>query len=383
MKNKYFLLCIMLLPWVLSAQIVNIPDANFKFALVNYEVVDTDNDGVPDSDVDTNNDGEIQVSEALATESLYPRGSAIFSMDGIEAFTNLKILNCSQNAISELDLSQNPDLEALACFFNNLSELDLTTSPKLKRVECDFNDLTTLDLSQNVELERIRFAYNNLTTIDLSQNLLLERLDGDSNNLIEIDVSLNTSLTSVSLDKNELTSLDLSQNTLLDFLDVNNNPLEELDLSQNTMLTKFWCFNSGLTSLNVQNGNNTDFAIFNVGGNPNLTCIQVDDVVFANNQTNWVKDEIANYSENCLLGVEDISVSNMQIYPNPTSGVINISNLENVNFEQMDVYDMRGRLLIRKQQVSPRIDLSNLPKGVFFIQFSSENGTFTKKVVKG
>ncbi len=46
------------------AQIVNIPDANFKNALVNTNCVDIDGDGIGDIDADTNNDGEIQVSEA-------------------------------------------------------------------------------------------------------------------------------------------------------------------------------------------------------------------------------------------------------------------------------------------------------------------------------
>ena len=53
---------VLLLSLQAHSQIVNIPDANFKYELVNGGVADLGN-GVWE-DVDTNNDGEIQVIEA-------------------------------------------------------------------------------------------------------------------------------------------------------------------------------------------------------------------------------------------------------------------------------------------------------------------------------
>ena len=69
------LLIIALLSYNLStSQIVNIPDPRFKNALVNWAVVDTDSNGVADSDIDTNDDGEIQVSEAEVVDNLFIGG---------------------------------------------------------------------------------------------------------------------------------------------------------------------------------------------------------------------------------------------------------------------------------------------------------------------
>ena len=48
-----------------------IPDVNFKNALVNTNSVDTNGDGQGDSNADTNNDGEIQLSEASAIIRLH------------------------------------------------------------------------------------------------------------------------------------------------------------------------------------------------------------------------------------------------------------------------------------------------------------------------
>ncbi len=75
------------------AQMVNIPDSAFKFALVNLPVVDTTGNGLPDSDVDTNDDGEIQVTEAEATQNLRFSNFGIESLEGIQSFINLYKLN--------------------------------------------------------------------------------------------------------------------------------------------------------------------------------------------------------------------------------------------------------------------------------------------------
>ncbi len=77
MKTLLPLITILLFALFVNAQVVNIPDANFKAALVD------------DLSINTNGDGEIQVSEALATTNINVRDSHITDLSGIEAFTNL------------------------------------------------------------------------------------------------------------------------------------------------------------------------------------------------------------------------------------------------------------------------------------------------------
>lgn len=77
----------------IPAGIVNIPDANFKAKLIQLGV-------------DTNNDGEIQYSEAaLKTGTLYVSGSNITDLTGLEAFVNITGLNCNGNNLTEVDVS--------------------------------------------------------------------------------------------------------------------------------------------------------------------------------------------------------------------------------------------------------------------------------------
>ena len=91
MKNVLlFLLCITM--YDLAAQIVDIPDPAFKAVLIE--------DGV-----DTNGDGEIQVSEADSVYSIVLNDENIESLIGIKEFSNLLALQCRKLSIQELDVS--------------------------------------------------------------------------------------------------------------------------------------------------------------------------------------------------------------------------------------------------------------------------------------
>jgi Leucine-rich repeat (LRR) protein len=94
-----------------SAQIIDFPDANFKNALVNSKCVDTDNDWNEDSDVDLNNDGEIDLDEAMKVTNLDVARNQISNLEGIGNFRNLKTLNCSDNSLLSLNVSELKNLE--------------------------------------------------------------------------------------------------------------------------------------------------------------------------------------------------------------------------------------------------------------------------------
>jgi hypothetical protein len=82
-----------------------------------------------------------------------------------------------------------------------------------------------------------------------------------------------------------------------------NNQLTSLDVSQNSALTLLDCRNNQLTSLDVRNGNNINidhlsYPGFKTENNPNLTCIDVDDVNYST--TNWTDIDPQHYfSTNC------------------------------------------------------------------------------------
>ena len=85
---------------------------------------------------------------------------------------------------------------------------------------------------------------------------------------------------------NQLTSLDLSQNIYIDELECSFNQITYLDLSNNTELTKIYIDDNQLTYLDLRNGNNSNIIDFYASYNPNLTCINVDNVAWST--SNWL-----------------------------------------------------------------------------------------------
>ena len=116
---------------------------------------------------------------------------------------------------------------------------------------------------------------------------------------------------------NNLTSLDVSNNSNLTHLHCGMNEIKNLNLSANHALTWLHCQANQLTCLNVKNGNNHNFTVFWAEFNDSLTCIEVDDSSFCNNDVIWYggKDIGAYFGEDCNnecsglppLGLEEIT----------------------------------------------------------------------------
>ncbi len=159
MKKKLFFSGLLLsFLGLTQAQVINIPDANFKQALVNG------------NNVDTNGDGEIDVSEAEAITYLNVANSNITSLEGIDYFKNLESFGFTGNNVSTLsDLSNLTALVTLDCSWNPLTSLDVSKLPSLIMLECNYTQITSLDVSTNTQLNHL-WAYSNpqLTFIDMN-----------------------------------------------------------------------------------------------------------------------------------------------------------------------------------------------------------------------
>jgi Leucine-rich repeat (LRR) protein len=273
MKALILLLTILLVPFLLRAQIVHIPDANFKAALVG------------NSSINTNGDDEIQVSEAEAYDgTIDVDDQGIADMTGLEAFVNLTRLECSYNQLTNLDVSANTLLERLDCVGNQLTSLDVSANAALTTLRCSSNQLTGLDVSANTALTTLRCSNNQLTSLDISAN---------------------TALTYLDCDNNQLTSLDVRANTLLERLYCGRNQLTSLDVSSNSSLSQLTCSSNQLNSLNLRNGNNKRLTDMYASSNPSLGCIAVSDLAFA--EANWTNiDEGVIFSEGgCNVYIPD------------------------------------------------------------------------------
>ena len=85
--------------------------------------------------------------------------------------TELYILTCSSNSLTDLEVSGLSWLSTLNCSFNNLTELNLSGTTFLNSLDCSSNrlsslDLTDIDLLSAVNCKNNRLPFSSLATFD-------------------------------------------------------------------------------------------------------------------------------------------------------------------------------------------------------------------------
>ncbi|WP_310378835.1 glycosyl hydrolase [Flavobacterium sp.] len=69
------------------------------------------------------------------------------------------------------------------------------------------------------------------------------------------------------------------------------------------------------------------------------------------------------------LGIDELSSNKFTIYPNPTSNILHISGINEVDF--LEILDLNGKQLIKKTSANS-VDISNLSKGVYFLKLNNK-----------
>lgn len=238
----------------------NFPDPNFRKYIKTYKAGGRD---------------VLTVEEQRKVESIEVKGWNISNLKGIEAFPNLKELNCENNSIQKLDLRQNPELEKLICNKNQLTQLDLSKNPNIYFLNCSWNQLEQLDVSHLKDLVTLDCSHNDLEQLDVKNSKSLVALNCSANQLTELDVDVThkPNLERVECQNNQLTSLILGQNKLLKKLNCANNQLTQLNLNNMNSLKELKCQNNQLTALDVSSSPNLTTLVLK---NNHLTSLNLD-----------------------------------------------------------------------------------------------------------
>ncbi|MBO4460183.1 MAG: S-layer homology domain-containing protein [Clostridiales bacterium] len=216
----------------------NFPDENFrKFVSKSF---------------DTDKNGNLSSSEIKAVDEITCGVEEIKSLKGIEFFTDVELIYCVGNELSELDLSNNTKLKRLFCYDNRLMELDLSGNPELTQLACANNRLTSLDLEKNTKLDDLNCAENELGKLDVSKNTSLTAINCRKCGLEALDLSKNVKLEYVDCMDNAIKELDLTQNAKLNTLYANSNKLTSIDLSGLTKLYIVWLEDNQLKTLDIE-----------------------------------------------------------------------------------------------------------------------------------
>lgn len=80
-----------------------------------------------------------------------------------------------------------------------------------------------------------------------------------------------------------------------------------------------------------------------------------------------------------------VASTQFSVFPNPTTGVINIANADNALVNGVEIVDINGRTVktVKFDNVSSaQINVADLASGMYLMNISSDKGTTTKKIVK-
>lgn len=116
----------------------------------------------------------------------------------------------------------------------------------------------------------------------------------------------------------------------------------------------YWTFNSSL---------------FNQNGTWKIKCTYQNKTV----------EHLFNYG---TLSSTYFKSENFDFYPNPSNDFITISNPNGSILKQVSIVDVSGKTLLIQKNSFNTILVSGLSKGIYFIQFESQNGITKKKFVK-
>ena len=324
MRKLYFMMACVFLNFTISAQVINFPDANFKAALLSH-----------DPPIDTNGDGEIEVSEAQSVTGLQINSSNIVSLSGLENFVNLTGIHCSHNQITEIPDFNLAHLNTLDCGYNNITSIHVENSPMLYILSFGFNQVSEIDIQNN----------HNLNFIECNNNLLSNiSLCGTS--VAWLTVSGNPNLTTVSVKNNVISGV----------LQAADPPIGQLDFTNCPLLSSI-CYDEGEYEA-VQYG-------LSSGSNPTLT---------------------TNCNTDCSsLSLDTFEKSLFSLAPNPAGGILNLEMNGNNSIHEVRIYNTLGQLVQSVSSPSGKnvsIDVAQLKTGTYFVEIISDKGKITKKFIK-
>lgn len=112
--------------------------------------------------IDTDDNGEIDINEALSVVSLNLYPGDISKLGGIEKFENLKNLDLSTNNLTEFENINLPNLETLDLLDNDIISLKIDNLKNLRNINCQQNKLKKLSI---IGLENLESIFCNLNPI--------------------------------------------------------------------------------------------------------------------------------------------------------------------------------------------------------------------------
>ena len=91
------------------------------------------------------------------------------------------------------------------------------------------------------------------------------------------------------------------------------------------------------------------------------------------------------YTVNIATGINNLTGTDLSvcISPNPSNGIFILQSTEEIM--QVEIYSILGEQMpasIKQYNTISELNITALPKGIYFVKLKTENGTVTKKIIK-
>jgi len=320
MKQFYLIFCLAF-TFTIHSQVIDFPDANFKAKLMLANVAfDIVNNEIT---IDSNSDGEIEVSEVQNVYSLDVSSSTIVDLTGISNFSSLKILTCNNNLLNTIVIDNSISLMALNASHNSLTSISINFDSTVEGFDLSYNNLQSFIAQDTYYADGFDLTNNQLTNLTLN-NCIFYSFSVDNNNLSSIQFIGNVFFFSwASFTNNQFSLLDLS-NSAFDpscTLQLGNNPVDNVLFPEASQPNIFYV------------SNNTFFDLGNYHATTNCDPEDSGRVTISycpNLQTLVLKNGINHATITCNEGgtIFDIPAMNLSISGCPNLSYICVDELE-------------------------------------------------------
>jgi len=208
----------------------------------------------------------------------------------------------------------------------------------------------------------------------LTANHHLNFLGGQSN--VRLRIAFKTGMMPIMSDEGfafdniiiyECTTLPTSDFTLVQ----NGNTVTVSNASQDAT-GYLWNFGDQMMAMLPDTNTNTAYTYMNPG-TYNITLAAFNDCgVSYSSQTVTIT----------LVDVNEVVAEGFSIYPNPANEMININCPDIHSVKQIQIFDILGQEVFKKEQFVNSIDIKKLSTGIYQLKITNDRGVHTKKFIK-
>ena len=173
------------------------------------------------------------------------------SVDVSDCYALTQVWCIDNEQLTKLNVSRGISIEYINCYNNQITKLDVSNLKNLKTLICAENQISLLNVSQASELLSINCQQNKLTSLDVSDLKNLTDIWCDNNEISSLNVSGCANLSRILCENNQLTELETKGLTSLKELNCTNNRISTLDVFDSLLLNELYCKENPITKIRL------------------------------------------------------------------------------------------------------------------------------------